>query len=80
MPVGTLFKDTDGQLLADLSREGEYYIAARGGAGGKGNHFFLTNDNRAPTVYEEGARAQTQKLAVELRVMAHVGLVGNILV
>ena len=51
------------------------YIAARGGAGGRGNRFYLSNENRAPTVYEEGAKGEERTLLVELRIMAHAGLV-----
>ena len=51
------------------------YIAVRGGAGGKGNHFFLTNETRAPMVYEEGGRGEEKLLYLELRIMAHAGLV-----
>ena len=53
-------------------------MAARGGAGGKGNHFFLSNENRAPAKAELGARGQAMRLRVELRTMAHAGLVSGI--
>ena len=43
--------------------------------GGKGNYFFLTNEDRAPCKAEEGARGQESKLRLELRTMAHAGLV-----
>ena len=55
-------------------------MAARGGAGGHGNHYFLSNEERAPTVYEEGARGQEQLLFAEMRVIAHVGLVRYLVV
>ena len=64
-------------MLAELSQESEYFVAARGGAGGKGNHFFLSNENRAPTAYETGGMGEKRKLFVEMRVMAHAGLVTN---
>ncbi|KAI0228035.1 Mitochondrial ribosome-associated GTPase 2 [Lamellibrachia satsuma] len=76
VPLGTFFKDANEDIVADLKKDGDLFVAARGGAGGHGNHYFLTNEERAPTVYEEGARGQEQLLFSEMRVMAHVGLVG----
>ena len=75
VPLGTLFKDEDGNLVADLKAEGDMLIGARGGAGGKGNFFFLTNENRAPMVFEHGGKGEERLLFAELRVMAHAGLV-----
>lgn len=75
VPVGTVFRDEKGIILADLKKEGEIYVAARGGAGGKGNHFFLSNEDRAPMVFEEGGKPETKRLDLELRIVAHVGLV-----
>jgi GTPase len=48
VPVGTILKDENGDSIADLSLNDTIFIAARGGAGGKGNHYYLTNDNRKP--------------------------------
>ncbi|GFN79232.1 GTPase obg [Plakobranchus ocellatus] len=76
VPKGTVIKSESGSLLASLDREGEMFVAARGGAGGKGNHFFLTNENRAPAVAEVGAEGQTRLVRVELKTMAHFGLIG----
>ncbi|ESO00135.1 hypothetical protein HELRODRAFT_128902, partial [Helobdella robusta] len=52
------------------------FVAARGGAGGKGNYFFLSNDNRAPTTYEEGGFGEEKVYYAEMRIIAHIGLVG----
>lgn len=76
VPVGTFFKDVNEEIVVDLKKDGDLFVAARGGAGGHGNHYFLSNEERAPTVYEEGAQGQEQLLFSEMRVMAHVGLVG----
>ncbi|XP_059158132.1 mitochondrial ribosome-associated GTPase 2-like isoform X2 [Physella acuta] len=75
VPVGTIIKSEDGEVIS-LDKEGDIYIAARGGAGGKGNYFFLSNENRAPTIAEIGATGQERKLVVELKTMAHAGLIG----
>ncbi|KAH9490362.1 GTPase of the mitochondrial inner membrane that associates with the large ribosomal subunit [Bulinus truncatus] len=76
VPLGTVVKSESGQVLASLDKEEEIYIAARGGAGGKGNYFFLSNENRAPSIAELGAQGQVQNLHLELKMMAHAGLIG----
>ncbi|XP_041375708.1 mitochondrial ribosome-associated GTPase 2-like [Gigantopelta aegis] len=76
VPVGTVVRDETGDTLTSLEEVGDYFVAARGGAGGKGNHFFLSNENRAPSYAETGAEGQDRILLVELRTMAHAGLIG----
>ncbi|CAH6776673.1 Mtg2 [Phodopus roborovskii] len=75
VPVGTLVKE-GGEIVADLSHPGDEYIAALGGAGGKGNRFFLANDNRAPVTCTPGQPGQERVLHLELKTMAHAGMVG----
>ncbi|KAF4023451.1 hypothetical protein G4228_015634 [Cervus hanglu yarkandensis] len=75
VPVGTLVKEGS-EVLADLSRPGDEFIAAVGGSGGKGNRFFLANDNRAPTTCTPGQPGQERILFLELKTVAHAGLVG----
>ncbi|XP_078411173.1 mitochondrial ribosome-associated GTPase 2 isoform X1 [Cetorhinus maximus] len=75
VPHGTVVKE-DGRIVADLSSHGEEYIAAYGGLGGKGNRFFLSNENRAPTTATPGEQGQQRVLQLELRTMAHAGMVG----
>ncbi|XP_062871168.1 mitochondrial ribosome-associated GTPase 2 isoform X2 [Trichomycterus rosablanca] len=75
VPVGTVVKE-DGGTVADLARHGQEYVAVHGGAGGKGNRFFLSNENRAPTRATPGERGEERVLRLELRTMAHAGLVG----
>ncbi|XP_012510011.1 PREDICTED: mitochondrial ribosome-associated GTPase 2 [Propithecus coquereli] len=75
VPVGTLVKEGD-DVVADLSRPGDEYIAALGGAGGKGNRFFLANDNRAPVTCTPGQLGQERVLYLELKTVAHAGMVG----
>jgi len=73
--VGTFFRNVSGIVIADLQHSGDSFIAARGGAGGKGNYFFLTNENRAPTTYEEGGRGEEKIIYAELRAIADIGMV-----
>ncbi|CAB1329365.1 unnamed protein product, partial [Coregonus sp. 'balchen'] len=75
VPVGTVVKE-HGKTVADLSQHGQEYVAVFGGAGGKGNRFFLSNENRAPMTATPGERGQERVLQLELRTMAHAGLVG----
>eukprot|EP00079_Xenopus_tropicalis_P030921 XP_012827159.1 PREDICTED: mitochondrial ribosome-associated GTPase 2 isoform X1 [Xenopus tropicalis] len=75
VPLGTLVKE-EGTLLADLSKAGDEFLAARGGVGGKGNRFFLSNENRAPMMATPGQMGEERVLHLELKTMAHVGMVG----
>ena len=76
VPVGTLVKDSDGNLLADLSSTGAKWLAAAGGRGGKGNARFLNNRRRAPSFAEQGEDGEEQWLNLELKLLADVALVG----
>ncbi|XP_056130377.1 mitochondrial ribosome-associated GTPase 2 [Lampris incognitus] len=75
VPVGTVVKE-QGKTIVDLSEHGQEYLAVFGGAGGKGNRFFLSNENRAPMTATPGVKGQERVLQLELRTMAHAGLVG----
>ena len=76
VPLGTIVRNSEGQMLSSLNEEHEYYIAARGGAGGRGNKFFLSNECRAPAKAELGAQGENRLLLLELRLMANAGLIG----
>lgn len=75
VPLGTVVKE-EGEMLADLSHHQQLYIVAYGGAGGKGNRFFLSNENRAPLTATPGEKGQERVVQLELRTMAHAALVG----
>ncbi len=76
VPVGTIVRDEEGHLLADLSEEGARYILARGGEGGMGNARFATSTNRAPRYSQPGLEGEHGIRYLELKLMADVGLVG----
>ena len=76
VPEGTVVMDNDGELLADLVRHGDRYLAAEGGRGGRGNARFLSNRRRAPNFAEQGEAGAEHWLRLELRLMADVALVG----
>ena len=76
VPVGTVVRTQDGEVLADLAADGVRYLAARGGQGGRGNARFLTNRRRAPSFAEQGEHGEERWLVLELKLMADVALVG----
>ncbi|KAL0274297.1 UNVERIFIED_CONTAM: hypothetical protein PYX00_006754 [Menopon gallinae] len=76
VPVGTIVKNSEGVIVGDLNKENSMFIAARGGCGGRGNHFFVSDTNQAPQVAEVGAAGERIRYLLELRSVAHFGLVG----
>lgn len=77
VPLGTIVKDEEtGQVMADLSRDGQRAIVAKGGRGGRGNWHFRTSANRTPTFAERGEPGEERWLRLELKVLADVGLLG----
>jgi GTP-binding protein len=76
VPEGTVVRDLDGQLLADLAAAGTRWLAAKGGEGGRGNARFLSNRRRAPKFAEQGEVGEERWLNLELKLVADVALVG----
>jgi GTP-binding protein len=77
VPVGTIVRDEEsGEVIADLARDGERALLAKGGQGGLGNLHFKSSINRAPRQYTRGLPGESRKLRLELRVLADVGLLG----
>jgi len=77
VPIGTqIFDATTGDLLHDLSHDGDRWLAARGGRGGFGNAHFATSTNRAPRYHQQGGKGEELELQLELKLLADVGLVG----
>ena len=76
VPPGTIVYDIDGTMLADLAAEGQEFVAAAGGRGGRGNSRFATPTRRAPSFAENGEPGDEFDLRLELRLLADVGLVG----
>ena len=76
VPEGTVARDEDGNLLADLTQTGHRALVAGGGQGGKGNARFATSKRRVPRIAEKGLPGEERKIKLELKLMAQVGLVG----
>jgi len=77
MPVGTVISEAEnGELIVDLSRDGQRALIAKGGAGGLGNLHFKSSTNRAPRQFTHGEPGETRRLKLELKVLADVGLLG----
>ena len=76
VPVGTVVRDADGNMLADLVVPGTHFLAAEGGYGGLGNAALATAKRKAPGFALKGEPGQAHDLILELKSMADVGLVG----
>jgi GTP-binding protein len=76
-PVGTMIRDAQsGETLADLAKDGERALLARGGNGGLGNLHFKSSTNRAPRQFTRGEPGEARNLELELKVLADVGMLG----
>ncbi len=77
VPCGTVIHDIDtGELIGDLTEAGERLKVVEGGRGGLGNTRFKSSINRAPRKITQGTTGEARHLALELRLLADVGLVG----
>jgi GTPase len=77
VPCGTVLYDLETEeMLVDLTEKGSQYCVARGGKGGLGNECFLTNSNRAPERAMPGKPGVIRSIALELKLLAEVGLIG----
>ena len=79
VPIGTVVYEKQGDELlqvADLTREDERIVLAKGGIGGRGNAQFATSTNRAPRRAEPGLPGEEKDVRLHLKLLADVGLVG----
>lgn len=77
VPCGTMVIDEEtGRLMGDLVEDGQSFVAAKGGKGGKGNVHFKNSVRQAPNFAEAGNFAKQRNVILELKMIADVGLVG----
>jgi GTP-binding protein len=77
VPVGTaVYNEETGETLCDFTEDGQTWIAAKGGRGGRGNARFTSSTHQAPTEHEDGKPGEFKKLQLKLKLLADVGLVG----
>jgi GTP-binding protein len=77
VPVGTVVRAENSKaVVADLNRDGQRFVAARGGRGGRGNARFKSPTHQAPRHAEPGEPGESQWLDFELKLLADIGLIG----
>ncbi len=75
VPIGTVVK-RDGKVIADLTKDKEEAVIAKGGSGGFGNAHFKSSTRQAPIIAEVGEEGEAFEAELELKLLADVGLVG----
>lgn len=76
VPLGTIIKDEEGNLLGEITGEDESFVLLEGGRGGLGNWNFRTSTEQTPRYAQPGEPAKEMAVTFELKILADVGLVG----
>lgn len=76
VPVGTVVKTLDGQVVADMFHDGQREVILKGGKGGRGNRHFANSRRQSPSFAEHGVKTEEYEVILELKTIADVGLVG----
>lgn len=76
VPIGTVIQNLDTQKSFEITMVGEKILATEGGIGGRGNFYFRSAKNTTPKEFEEGKPGEKFEFALELRLIADIGLIG----
>lgn len=76
LPIGTIATNEAGEVLADLTQDGQKVMIARGGKGGFGNSHFTSSTRQAPNFAEKGEPGDEFEVRLEMKMIADVALVG----
>lgn len=76
VPVGTIATNDAGEVIADLTEDGQRAVVAHGGKGGFGNAHFVSSRRQTPKFAEKGEPGEKLGMTLELKLIADVGLVG----
>ena len=77
LPIGALVRDGKGQILKDFTKA-KREIFLNGGRGGRGNAFFKTSLNQAPSRFQKGEKAQIKKVVLEFKPLIHIAVIGKV--
>ncbi|PKN92108.1 MAG: GTPase ObgE [Chloroflexi bacterium HGW-Chloroflexi-6] len=76
-PLGTVIYDAiTGELLGDLTENGQRLVICKGGRGGRGNTHFKSSMNQVPRTAEKGEPGEEKRLRLELKLIADIGIIG----
>jgi GTP-binding protein len=77
VPMGTLIRDAEsGELICDMTTDGQRWVACEGGRGGKGNAHFTTSTHQAPRFAQPGEEGGSRELKLELKLLADAAIIG----
>lgn len=77
VPLGTVVRDTESQkIIKEITENGQEFILAEGGMGGRGNNHFKSPTNQTPRYAQPGMEGEEKDITLEMKILADVGLVG----
>jgi GTP-binding protein len=76
VPIGCIAKDEDGEIICEITEDGQQHVIKKGGKGGLGNWHFRSATNQTPRYAQPGLEGQEGYVVIELKILADVGLVG----